>query len=242
MDVESQMQVEETARRFGVPPAILSALVDHPGGIDVPGSVAKAYGFDGVVDQPVKVALAARVLSDAFAKHNDWESALSVYRGHDPHTWQTHDHVGGFVDSVLGLAATRQHGPGDQAFQKTQQRLSQQGGVVEPPTQPTGPKPLEPGEDPHAIAAFAQEARALGLDPQMIASDFPHAAVLRQRLLSQPTGLEDFAKVQGMDPGAMLDYYRNHPHPVYPEVTAGAFHDMKTVSYTHLTLPTICSV
>jgi hypothetical protein len=224
MDTDIESQIGAIAQQYGVPTPILTALYDHPGGMDVPPSVAKAYGFQGAVDLPVKTALTARVLSDAFRKHQSWESALSVLRGGTPHDWQTHDHVGGFVDAVLGVAAVRSTGQPEPKFGQSIQRLSQGDGVVKPSRQPDGPH--QETVDPREVETFAQTGMGLGLDPGVIAQGFSHAATLRQRLLGKDTTLEDFAEVHGLDAGSMLDYYRAQPHPTYPEMTAGDFHDM----------------
>lgn len=95
------------------------------------------------------------------------------------------------------------------------------------------PKPPE-HPDPAAVGEFATQLQANGIDPQTFAEHFPTLADRRRQLLqAQRTDPSDYAALQQalglaqqpVTAAGITAYVRNQPHPTYPNVTVGDFHD-----------------
>jgi hypothetical protein len=86
------------------------------------------------------------------------------------------------------------------------------------PIIPSGPKPQD-------VAEFQQHASALGIDPEHFIQNFPFAASMNRKLTGKAMGLEDFAPMALMDRSQMQQHLRAQPHPTYPEITVGQYHD-----------------
>jgi hypothetical protein len=80
--------------------------------------------------------------------------------------------------------------------------------------------------DAQLVQAFAQEAQANGIDPQHLTDNISTAIALMRYVTGKDTmSLADYGPVSGMDPSAMLDYFRSLPHGTYPGLTSGQFMD-----------------
>jgi hypothetical protein len=90
--------------------------------------------------------------------------------------------------------------------------------------------------DPAAVGEFAAQLQTHGIDPQAFAEHFGTLADRRRQLLqAQRTDVSDYAALQqalGLgDPpqpvtaAGITAHVRSQPHPTYPNVTVGDFHD-----------------
>jgi hypothetical protein len=90
-------------------------------------------------------------------------------------------------------------------------------------------RPGEQGQgevDPSAIAAFAQEAQAHGIDPQHLTDNISTAIAMMRYVTGKDTmSLAQYGPLNGMDQSAMLDWFRQQPHGTYPGLTSGQFMD-----------------
>ena len=97
---------------------------------------------------------------------------------------------------------------------------------------PGAQKPKAP--DPSKVGEFAAQLKGAGIDPHEFAEHFPMLASQRRKLLgSQRTDVSDYASMQQaltavgqvVTPSGIVAHVRSQPHPVYPSVTTGDFHD-----------------
>lgn len=101
-----------------------------------------------------------------------------------------------------------------------------------PGSKPTQPKDKPP--DPSKVGEFAQQLQGAGIDPEVFSEHFATLAQSRRQLLgSQRTSVSDFASMQQalsavgrvVDQAGVLEHVRAQPHPLFPNVAAGTFHD-----------------
>jgi CHAP domain len=141
------------ALAHSIPPAVLSAVAARDNGSGTMGASQGSLSARGISANDVKndpnlaIEMAATQLQQSFQKFGDWEKALAYYSTGDEKAAQNPNaSAGGFVNSVLGGAATQpDYGlqdvpqqqltimlPGLQSLDTHMQSLVQMGGVVTP--------------------------------------------------------------------------------------------------------------
>jgi surface antigen len=86
---------------------------------------------------------------------------------------------------------------------------------------------------PSQISAFAERAQALGLSPGDIQRVMPQVAPLRKMLLEKGTDLSDLVPHLQSTPAQILDSIRSEPHPLAPQLSAGAMVDAFQLASLH---------
>lgn len=88
--------------------------------------------------------------------------------------------------------------------------------------------------DPSKVGEFAQQLQGAGIDPEVFNEHFATLAQTRRQLLgSQRTDVSDFAAMQTalaqqqvpVNHTNVIAHVRQQPHPMFPNVAAGTFHD-----------------
>jgi hypothetical protein len=109
---------------------------------------------------------------------------------------------------------------------------------------PGSQKPQDKAPDPSKVGEFAQQLQGANIDPHEFAEYFATLASSRRQLLaSQRTDVSDYASMQQSLQAAqvpvshsnILAHVRQQPHPQFPNVTAGAFHDTFGLASLHST-------
>lgn len=104
-----------------------------------------------------------------------------------------------------------------------------------PTTKPTPAREQEKNSEPTPtqISAFADRAQALGLSPGDISRVMPQVAPLRRMLLEKGTDLGDLVPHLQSTPEQILQSIRGEPHPLAPQLTAGAMVDAFQLASLH---------
>jgi hypothetical protein len=108
---------------------------------------------------------------------------------------------------------------------------------------PPKPKPEDaPPPDPSRVGEFASQLQGAQIDPRAFAQYFGPFAAQRRRLLgSKRTDVSDYATMQKslaaqqvpVTNAGIIAHLRGEPHPTYPNVTVGAFHDTQDKALIH---------
>lgn len=108
------------------------------------------------------------------------------------------------------------------------------------PTKDAPPNPAKVGE-------FAAQLQGAHINPREFAEHFEQLAAQRRRLLgSQRTDVSDYASMQtwlqsqglNVDSAGIIAHLREQPHPTYPTVTVGQFHDTNDKAMLHSVMHT----
>src|SRR4029077_1144588 len=101
-----------------------------------------------------------------------------------------------------------------QAVKGTAQKAS---GLTTPPQKDT--------HNPAEVSQFAQQLKALNIDPQRLIQNFGQVASLFRYHGGQPPDLHTYAGIANLDPAQQRDYVRAQPHPQHPNLTLGQVKD-----------------
>lgn len=132
--------------------------------------------------------------------------------------------LGGVVDPevVQRLAVhLQQHTVTSTPQPKPQQQLQKRDLPI-----PSGPKPQD-------VAGFVNKAKSLGIDPQHFAENFGPAATMSRKLMGKSLTLEDYAPMAQMNQQQIQEHIRSQPHPYFPEISTGAYHDAYGAATLH---------
>ena len=101
--------------------------------------------------------------------------------------------------------------------------------------------------DPHKVGEFATQLKGAGIDPEVFSEHFALLAAQRRKMLgAQRTDVSDFANMQQalsavgeqVTSTGIVAHVRAQPHPTYPGVSAGDFHDTFNKASLYSTLHT----
>lgn len=104
---------------------------------------------------------------------------------------------------------------------------------------PDAPKPQGPA--PGEVQKFAELLQGAGIDPNDFAQNFPHMAAARRRLMQLNSDPGDYAQAVAdlqahglpVTQANLSNYVSNQPHPVYPDITVGAFAAAHSLATLH---------
>jgi hypothetical protein len=114
-------------------------------------------------------------------------------------------------------------------------RTSNVPGTAPPQTTPAKPDQHTPAE----VGEFATQLQGAGIDPKQFSQYFSVLAAHRRQLLdAKRTDVSDYADMQqavtsvggAVTNASIIAHLRAQPHPTYPTVSVGAFHDTQSTA------------
>ena len=87
--------------------------------------------------------------------------------------------------------------------------------------------------NPAEVSQFAQQLKALNIDPQRLIQNFGNVASLFRYHGAQVPDLHTYAGIANLDPSQQKDYVRAQPHPTNPNLTLGQVKDSFQAAMLH---------
>jgi hypothetical protein len=104
------------------------------------------------------------------------------------------------------------------------------GGEANAPGAPAKPPTPPPPSNPSEVSAFAQQLKALNIDPQRFIENFAQVAGMFRYHGGQAPTLHQYAGIANMDASQQQAYVRAQPHPTNPNLTLGQVKDAQTAA------------